>query len=811
MKHQILATLLGLLTFSNFAQLPHTCYVRDAKGEIRERNFDMQHMLLEISFDVTKGLVKGEVTHTFEPIQKKVDSIFLDGSDIDFKKITLDGNEVKHETSEDGVIIRFKKNLTWGNTHKLNIVYEATPKKGLYFVGWNHEPGKSGDPQCQIRNQIWTQGQGIDNRHWIPSFDNMNDKLITEIKINFDPAYRVLSNGVLLKEKINKDGTKQWHYKISNPHPLYLVMLGIGKYDVKTTQSESGVKIHSWYYPEWPEREEPTYAYTEEMMDWLEEEYAVDYPWTDYAQIPVQDFIYGAMENTTATIFGDFYHMDERAYLDRWYVSTNAHELVHQWFGDYVTGISGNQIWLQESFATHYQKHFEKHQFGEDHFQENRRRELQRVLDAAKKDRNPIVYTKAGSARIYPKGSLVLDMLRYLLGDEQYRKVVTHYLKKFPYGSVSTHDFHLAFFEVLGMELKWFFDDWLHRGGEPHYKVQWSQELIEGSKSTRIDVWQEHKLDDMVDLFRMPIVFEVHYTDGSFDSKKVLIENQHHFVQIQGPSDKEVAFVLFDPDYKIIKTVEFERSTEELIAQAKRAPNMIDRFDALVALRETKTDKKRKALISIFNKETFHMTKSEIVKQLVNDENEDSHNLIRKALIDEDAHVRRAVIENVKEIPEGLVTDYEQLLSDPSYNAVEMALKKLSHQYPENVERYLDLTKNVFGVGNKVRIVWLEIGCSMDRMFFLPELVAMTGSGYEFRTRGYAFEALKRLNYVDQKVIKNGFDAMLHFNGRVSNIAAKVMRYFNEQTETKQKVATYLATGDWEDWERKRLKAKLKL
>ena len=298
LKHFSGTLTLSIFLINLFAQIPHTSYVEDPNGAIRPRNFDMTHLLLSISFEPEKGLVKGNVTHTFTVLQKEIDTVFLDGPKIDFKSIALNGRACNFKTNDEGVVVFFKKSLSWNTAHQLEIEYEAKPKKGLYFIGWNHEPGKSGDQQCAIRKQIWTQGQGIDNRHWLPSFDNMNDKLITELKISFDDGYRVLSNGVLIKKKSNKDGTNLWHYKISHPHPTYLVMVGIGKYEVETTQSKGGVNIHSWFYPEFPKRLGPTYAYTENMMDWMEEEFGVNYPWTDYAQIPVQDFMYGAMENS---------------------------------------------------------------------------------------------------------------------------------------------------------------------------------------------------------------------------------------------------------------------------------------------------------------------------------------------------------------------------------------------------------------------------------------------------------------------------------------------------------------------------------
>jgi len=806
----LLALLLAWPVFA-WAQNNTDCYLHDPNKGIRERNFDMQHMLLEVRFEPEAGLVLGEVSFTFEPLLQTIDSLFLDGPGIEFKTVAIDGRPAEFTATEEGAIIYPSKPLHWETDHELAITYEAWPRKGLYFIGWNAAPPAEQSPYA-IRKQIWTQGQGIDNRHWFPSFDDMNDKLITELVIHFDEHYQVLSNGVLLKEKSNRNGTKMWHYKITHPHPPYLVMLGIGKYAVKTEKSKGKVKLHYWYYPEFPDRVEPTYRHSAAMMDWMEAEFGVDYPWTDYAQIPVQNFMYGAMENTTATVFGDFYFMDERAFLDRSYVGTNAHELAHQWFGDYVTGRSREQMWLQESFATHYQKHFERSIYGEDHFQWNRRRELGSVLAAAQKNRNPIVHTKAGGARIYPKGSLVLDMLKYLIGREQFNKALAHYLRSYPYKTVDTHQFFLAFFETLGINLDWFFDQWLFRGGEPHYKVSHqSLQDGEGSAFTQIEVEQAHEVDDLVGYFKMPIVFQVHYKDGSSDERRVWIENQHHTVVIPNEGKKEVAFVLFDPNHWLIKTVDFPKPLNELMAQASNAPNMIDRYDALQALAAHPVADKREALIRIYQQESFHATKAEIIKQLVNDPHVESPRLVKAAIKDQHDDVRRSTIYNVDRIAPDMRTHYEMLLTDEAYRIIEEALKKLSEQFPENIARYVATTQGVDGVGNSVAIARLEIASQLDMEKSIAQLVAFSSPSWEFRTRRSAFEALKRLNYLDEALVAHLFDGIVHFNRRLAGPATKVTKYFMDQTEYRNLIEAYVAKTDWEDWQREIIREKLSL
>lgn len=805
MKSLYLLLSLSIILNNNFLHAQqHSCYAFDAGAHARERVVDITKTLLEVSFEPTKGIVNGTVEHTFVPLRKAVDTLFLDAPGIEILDITLNKGKVKFTTDSKGVTIRFDKPLVWETTHTLNIKYKATPRKGLYFIGWN-------DPNNLSRKQIWTQGQGIDNRHWFPTFDDMGDKMLTELKITFDKDYQVLSNGKLVSEKPNKDGTtKTWHYAMDKPHSAYLVMLTIGKYAVQSTQSKGGVAINNWYYPENPERAEPTFRYTAEMMDWMEQEFGLKYPWPAYSQVMVQDFMYGAMENTTATVFGDFYFVDNRAFLDRYYIGTNAHELAHQWFGDYITTRSPEHHWLHESFATHYQKHFERSVFGEDHYRWNCRTELWSTLGAAKQNNLPVMHSNPGSARHYPKGSLVLDMMKYVIGREQFNVALKHYLQKHPYTNVSTHDFWAAFNDKLGINLDWFFEQWVYRGGEPKYEVS-LLEVPFGPASvgaTVFNVKQVHAMDDVVGLFKMPIVFEVHYTDGTYASVTEWIEKHSHTVTIANTGNKKVSYVLFDPNSEVVKSVDFFKETDMLLAQALGAKNMIDRYDALVALRNTPLAKKRETLVKLFKQEPFWAVRAEIAKQLINDQNLPDETYL-SLLTDKNSKVRLSAIENVSTIHPKHLAAFEKLLSDSSYNVVETALIKLSTDFEDNRKRYLEATKHEVGMSHKIRIAWLEIAIALNREQYLPELVSLTSNSYEFRTRTNAMEVLKRLNYLDAKLAENLFDAVLNPNTRLAGPAMDLLKYFKQQSAYQALIQTLYSSRRWETWQADALKGAL--
>ena len=757
---------------------------------------DFTNLKLEASFEPEKKLIKGKVTEEFIVLQRSVDSIFLDAVNIRFKSVLLDGKEVKYNQNKKGITILPGVELLWDSKHSLTMEYEANPSKGLYFVGWN-------DPTNRSRKQIWTQGQGINNRHWIPMYDEKNDKLISEMIIEFDEAYEVLSNGEKLKEKKLKDGKKLWHYKISKPHSPYLIMLGIGKYAIKEDKSASGVPLRFYYYPEESNHLEPTYRFSKKMFDFFEKEIGVPYPWESYSQIPVQDFMYGAMENTTATLFGDFYLVNGRSYLDKNYVRVNAHELAHQWFGDMVTARSSAHHWLHESFATHYDMVIEGEVFGKDHFDWVRRNYNNQAIDESKKDLKPIAHSSAGSVRHYPKGAFVLQMLKHVVGREEFNAAIKHYLLKHAYKNVDSRNLLIAFHERLGMSLNWFWEEWVERGGEPHYHV----ELKTNKGSLDFYVKQIQQRNDFVDLFRMPIEFEVYLKDGSKLNKRVWIEEESHLIRFEFPNDVEVDYALFDPDNNILKSVDFDKPIGMLKSQAEKAQHMLDRYDAIKLLIDREFEGKDVFLMERFKKEEFHAIQSLIAAHFTPLLNEDTKELINWGIENDSTDVKKAILNNTIRITDELAPAYEKLLNDSSYQVVEKALDLLSFYRPNNVDKYLKATENQKGNrSHNVRIKWLEVAYfASDNKDYLNELIDYTSQSFEFRTRINAANALQRLNTLNEKALTNMLDASLSFNRRLSGPIKGVIDHFYGQTQYKKMIINYIAKQNWSDKQIKKL------
>ncbi|MFL0354380.1 M1 family metallopeptidase [Xanthomarina sp. GH4-25] len=411
-------------------------------------NVDFTRVKADLSFDVNTSKVFGLVEYEFK-ILKSVDSIYIDAMQMHFDEILLNNEKVVYENNDKQLVVYSKYKA--GETYKLSFKYEAQPKKALYFVGWDNE----------APNQIWTQGQGKYTSNWLPSLDDTNDKIEFDLSVAFDSAYEVIANGNLVDKAVEAENTV-WHFDMKAPMSSYLVALVIGKYNKHEEISNSGILLDMYYYPEDSLKVEPTYRYSKQMFDFLEKEIGIDYPWQNYKQIPVHDFLYAGMENTSATIFSDAFVIDSTAFVDKNYVNVNAHELAHQWFGDYVTAKSGEHHWLQEGFATYYALLAERDVFGENYYYWRLYEYAQQLMDQNRSGTSTSLFNpKSSSVTFYKRGAWVLHALREQVGDEAFKKAVKNYLEAYPFSVVETDDFISEVEKTSGMDLTEFVNAWL--------------------------------------------------------------------------------------------------------------------------------------------------------------------------------------------------------------------------------------------------------------------------------------------------------------------------------------------------------------
>ncbi|SFR83303.1 M1 family metallopeptidase [Maribacter stanieri] len=395
--------------------------------------------------------IQGGVIYRFNVLQN-VDSVFFDAKNMDFSKVELDGKKIDFTATEKTISIKYK--FKEGESHKLIIEYIAKPKQTVYFIGW--------DDDVEGNEQIWTQGQGKYSSHWVPSFDDMEEKVEFDLTIEADKKYQVIANGNLLLKTDNDEEDAIWLFDMKKPMSSYLLAFAIGNYNKQVLKSESGVTIENYFYPNDSLKVEPTYRYTKKIFDFLENEIGVAYPWQDYKQVPVHDFLYAGMENTSATFFFDAYVIDCTSFIDRNYVNINAHELAHQWFGNLVTEKNSEHHWLHEGFATYYAYLAEKEVFGDDYFYWKLFDTAKVLNDISEKgEGESLLNPKASSLTFYEKGAWALAVLREEIGDSTFKEGIKTYLDKYQYQNVTVTDFIDEMEEVSGKDLNEFEEVWL--------------------------------------------------------------------------------------------------------------------------------------------------------------------------------------------------------------------------------------------------------------------------------------------------------------------------------------------------------------
>ena len=262
----------------------------------------------------------------------------------------------------------------------------------------------------------------------------------------------------------------------------YLVMMAIGDFRNQTIASKSGIPLQLFIQPKDTAKFEPTYRYSKQIFDYLEKEIGVKYSWQIYRQIPVEDFLYAGMENTSSTLFAQDFVVDENGFNDRNYINVNAHELAHQWFGDMVTAKSGKHHWLQEGFATYYALLAERKVFGDDYFYYALYKNSMVLLKEAKTDTIPILNEKASFDTYYQKGAWALHVIREEIGEKLFQKAIKNYLKKYQFQNVETADFLNEIAKVSDFDVVKFQKIWLE---DYHFQAEKVKELLSKNKSIR--------------------------------------------------------------------------------------------------------------------------------------------------------------------------------------------------------------------------------------------------------------------------------------------------------------------------------------
>ena len=388
--------------------------------------------------------VKATASYTFK-ILKKCDSIYLDASNIYLLNTKNFNSQIKivSKNKKIWLFADFKVN----KTYKICFSYEAIPKKALYF----------------FKNQIWTQGQGKYTSNWLPSINDMNDKMEFNMSYIIPSEKKIVANGIL-KSVTKNEKFSTWEYKMTKPISSYLVAFAVGDFSKKIIKSKTNTPIELYYPTNDSLHFEPTYRFSREIFNFLESEIGFKYPWVNYKQVPLHDFMYAGMENTTATFFSDNFIVDSTGFNDINYINVNAHELAHQWFGNLVTEKSGSDHWLHEGFASYYALLAEKEIFGEDNYYWKLYQSSEQLRSLSDEGKGEALSDPgASSITFYEKGAWALHILREKVGDEVFKKGIKNYLFKYQFQNVKIKDFLIELELVYGMNLNDFENDWINQ------------------------------------------------------------------------------------------------------------------------------------------------------------------------------------------------------------------------------------------------------------------------------------------------------------------------------------------------------------
>jgi aminopeptidase N len=559
--------------------------------EVPTKENALIHTKLQASFDYDKSQLLGKVWLTLKPHFYATNKLRLDAKGMDINEVAIvknGKNTALSYTYDDGLNLNINLDKTYTNSENYTIYinYVAKPDefkaegsaaitdaKGLYFI---NPKGEEKDKPTQI----WTQGETEATSVWVPTIDRTNQKSTQEFFLTVPSKFVTLSNGKLISQTKNANGTRTDYWKMDLPHAPYLFYIGVGDYAI-VKDTYKGKEVSYYVEKEYEKVARKIFGNTPEMMKFFSEKVTgVEYPWVKYAQITGQDYVSGAMENTTATLHGSSSQQNARELVDgnNW-EGTVAHELFHQWFGDYVTAESWSNLTVNESFADYSEYLWDEYKYGKDAAAETNDNAMRAYLNSkrdAKKDLVRFYYNDKEDMFdlvSYQKGGRILNMLRNYVGDEAFFKSLNHYLTTNKFGNGSGHKLRLSFEAVTGKDLNWFFNQWYFGSGHPNLEIENSYDAA--TKKVMLIVKQTQEGDK---LFKLPVKIDV-YTGSNKERKEFWIENKVDTFYINASTKPDL--VRFDGDNVLLANKKETKTIQEFITQYYKAATYVDRKEAL--------------------------------------------------------------------------------------------------------------------------------------------------------------------------------------------------------------------------------------
>ena len=713
-----------------------------------KRIVDIIHTKLEVSFDWDSTFLFGKATIDFHPYFYPTDSILLDAKGFKIKEVgLLDklGRKSELNYTYDSLVLKVDLEKTYNKTDTLSLFveYVAMPNKiksggsaaitndiGLYFIN------PTGEIEDKPR-QIWTQGETEASSCWFPTVDAPNERCTQEMYITVDTAYKTLSNGELSFQTDNGDGTRTDYWKQSLPHAPYLFMMAIGEYAiVKDEWNNKAVN----YYVEKPYKTlaKRIFPHTPEMLTFFSEKLQFPYPWEKFDQVVVRDYVSGAMENTSAVIYGEFVQGDERYLEDYNGEDIVAHEMFHHWFGDLVTCESWSNLPLNESFATYGEYLWNEYKHGKYTADYKLNNDLRAYLNEARMNPKSLIRFNYGQREemfdrhSYQKGGCVLHMLRNYVGDEAFFESLALYLNRNAYTAVEIHDLRIAFEEVSGEDLNWFFNQWFLSPGHPILSSQWNYN--DSLDQLTISIQQSQKGGDIPEVFKLPIEVAILDNTNKISTKTIWLDQRKQEFILQFP--KKPLLVNLDANKDLLVELDQGFSKEDAALLYQHFPQYKNQYLALGILKDESTEQS----IRVFNNALEHdfwymryLAIKQIDPLVKNDSTKTFDKLLKLAENDPESNVRSAAYEAI-----GMFyaerfekSTFQKGINDLSYKVAASALKAYYKSKPQEAlitatslekENNSTLLRSIAGI-------YAESGDEKYSAFFTQQLHKASGFG----------------------------------------------------------------------------------
>jgi len=654
----------------------------------REKINDLVHTKLKVSFDYAKRQLKGEAWITLEPHFYNVAELELDAKAMLIHKVSREGKDLKYEYDGKKIKINLANIYTKGDKYTIYIKYTARPEevkqegsaaindaKGLYFI----DPDGT-DPNKPT--QIWTQGETESSSCWFPTIDSPNQKTTQEIYMTVPDKYITLSNGLMINQTNNNDGTRTDYWKMDQKHAPYLFFMGVGEFSIIKDKWKN-IAVDYYVEKEYEPYAKDIFGLTPEMIQFYSDYTGVEYVWQKYSQMIARDYVSGAMENTTAVL-----HM-ERAYQtssdiidENTWENTIAHELFHHWFGDLVTTESWGNLTVNESFANYSEYLWQEYKYGADYADAHRHSEIKGYMSPENELKDLVRFHYNSREDMfdgvsYQKGGAVLHMLRSFLGDKAFREGLKLYLNDNKFGTGEAHQLRLALEEVSGKDLNWFFNQWYYSNGHPKLDIKYT--ISESAKIVTVEVKQKQD-----NLFQFPLAIDI-YEDTKPKRFNVWMDEKNKSFSFK--YTKKPHLVNAGAERVLLAEIEDNKTIEELVYQYNYAPKYEDRREAIEAMAENQKDEVAfKTLVKALDDNYYGLRILAIEKIDISKTNVKSaiHKLEKIAVNDEKTLVRAAAITRL-----GILEDknYASLFNiglQSNSNAVKksslMALSKLDKE-----------------------------------------------------------------------------------------------------------------------------------